>query len=55
MPHMEANCHPFFGLAEGRETRNCFRKSLLMLASNFLIGTLFSSVRFSFASIGDSL
>jgi hypothetical protein len=52
---MEANGHPFFGLAADREARIAFRKSRLILASNFLVGTRFNSCRFSFASIGGSL
>jgi len=36
-------------------TCNCLRKSRLMLASSFLVGTRFSSSRFAFASIGGSL
>jgi hypothetical protein len=55
MLHMEANCHPFFGLAATREACIAFRKSLLMLATNFLVGTLFSASRFSFASKGELL
>ena len=52
---MEANRHPFFGLEEEREACITFRKSLLMLASNFLVGTRFNSSRFSFASTGELL
>jgi hypothetical protein len=52
---MEANGYPFCGLEEARETCIAFRKSLLMLASNFLVGTLFNSSRFSFASTGELL
>ena len=55
MPLMEANSHRFLGLAAEREACICFRKSRLMLASNFRIGTRFNSSRFSFASIGGSL
>jgi hypothetical protein len=52
---MEANS--YFDLGLGIDLVACiaFRKSLLMLASSFLVGTLFSSVLFSFASIGGSL
>jgi hypothetical protein len=50
MLYMEANCHPFFGLAEEREACITFRKSRLMLASNFLVGTFFNSSRLCFAS-----
>jgi hypothetical protein len=48
---MEANS--YFDLALGAERVACiaFRKSLLMLASNFLVGIRFSSFRFSLASI----
>src|SRR6266700_5715356 len=47
---MEANCHHFFGLAAEREACIAFRKSRLMLANSFLVGTFFSASRFSFAS-----
>jgi len=47
---MEANCHPFFGLAAEREACIAFRRSRLTLANNFLVGTFFSASRFSFAS-----
>jgi hypothetical protein len=52
---MEANSHPFLGLEAAREAAIAFRKSLLMLASNFLVGTFFNASRFCFASIGGSL
>lgn len=52
---MEANCYLGFGLEAARVACNCFRKSLLMLASNFLVGTRFNSCRFCFASIGGAL
>jgi hypothetical protein len=53
---MEANGHPFFGLEADAVGRKAFCKSFLMLANNFLVGTFFSSARFSFASIvGGSL
>jgi hypothetical protein len=55
MLYMEANCHPFFGLAAEEDALDCFLKSLLMLASSFLVGILFSSSRFCFASIGGAL
>ena len=42
---MKSKCHPFFSLEAAREARNCFRKSLLMLASNFLVGTCFNASR----------
>ena len=50
---MEANCHPFLGLPERDADATAFRKSLLMLASNFLVGTFFSACRFSFAFNGE--
>ena len=49
---VEANCYFDLGLADALAMCNCFRKSFLMLASNFLVGTLFNSSRFSFASNG---
>jgi hypothetical protein len=54
---MEATGYFFLGLAVAAEAvvRNDFRRSRLMLASNFLVGTRFNSSRFSFASIGGSL
>jgi len=52
---MEATGHPFLGLAEDREAAIAFRKSLLMLASSFLVGTFLNSSRFCFSSIGGSL
>jgi len=52
---MGANGHPFFGLGDEREALNALRKSLLMLASSFLVGTRFNSCRFSFASMKVSL
>jgi hypothetical protein len=45
----------FLGLAADAVGRIATRKSLLMLASNFLVGTRFSASRFCFASIGESL
>jgi len=50
MLHMEAIAYVFLGLEALRVACICFRKSFLMLASNFLVGTLFSSSRFSLAS-----
>jgi|SRR5579863_2234538 len=47
---MEANSYFGLGLAADLAACICFRKSRLMLASNFLVGTLFSSLRFSFWS-----
>ena len=52
---MEANCYFCLGLTAARVACICFRKSRLMLASSFLVGTLFNSSRFAFASIGGSL
>ncbi len=52
---MEANCHFVFGLAGDAEGRNDRRKSRLMLANSFLVGTFFNSSRFSFASMEVSL
>jgi hypothetical protein len=52
---MEANCHPFLGLEAEREACIAFRKSLLMLANSFLVGTFFNSSRFCFASKGELL
>jgi hypothetical protein len=52
---MEANCHPFFGLAIEVDGLKDRLKSLLMLANSFRVGIFFSSSRFSFASIGGSL
>jgi hypothetical protein len=52
---MEATGHPFLGLEAEWEACITFRKSLLMLASNFLVGTFFSSSRFFLSSNGGSL
>ncbi len=52
---MEANSYFFLGLAAEAAARSDLRKSRLMLASNFLVGTRFSSSRFVFASIDGSL
>ena len=40
---MESNPHFFFGLAAAEESRIFCRMSLLMLASNFRVGTCFNS------------
>ena len=48
---MEANRYLDLGLDAALAACTCFRKSLLMLASNFLVGTRFSSSLFCFASI----
>jgi len=47
---MEATGYFFLGLA-GVDERIAFRKSRLMLASNFLVGIRFNCSRFSFASM----
>lgn len=52
---MEAKCYFGLGLDTALEACTAFRKSLFMLASNFLVGTLFNSSRFCFPSIGGSL
>ena len=52
---MEANCYLFLGLRAEAEARKAPRKSRLMLASNFLVGTFFNSPRFCFASMEVSL
>lgn len=52
---MEANCCYLLGLAADLVACIAFRKSLLMLASSFLVGTRFNSLRFSFASNGELL
>ncbi len=52
---MKSKSYFFLGLSEGREACITFRKSRLMLASNFLVGTLFNSSRFAFASMEVSL
>ncbi len=52
MLHMEASTHRFFGLAED-EACIARRKSRLMLASSFRVGTFFNSSRFCFASNGE--
>ena len=52
---MEANCYFGLDLAVALVACNCLRKSRLMLASSFLVGTRFSSSRFSFASNGELL
>ena len=55
MLHMEATTYCFLGLAADAVGRSAFRKSRLMLASNFLVGTAFNASRFSFASTGELL
>ncbi len=52
---MDANCYFGVDLREDEVALTAFRKSRLMLASNFLVGTLFSSSRFCFASNGELL
>ncbi|MFY9561693.1 MAG: hypothetical protein WAQ52_15780, partial [Terriglobales bacterium] len=54
LPHyvyMLVKSYFFLELAADREACATFRKSLLMLASNFLVGTVFSASRFCFASM----
>jgi hypothetical protein len=48
---MEANGYGFLDLAAERDPRKAPRKSFLILASNFLVGTFFNASRFCFASI----
>jgi hypothetical protein len=55
MLHVEAMAYRFLGLAADADGLSAFRKSRLMLASNFLVGTAFSASRFSFASNGELL
>ena len=50
MSYMEATGYFFLGLADA-VGRIAFRRSRLMLASNFLVGTRFNCSRFSFASM----
>jgi hypothetical protein len=50
---MEATGYVFLGLDDDLVACIAFRKSLFMLASNFLVGTRFNSSRFSFASNGE--
>ena len=52
---MEANSYLGLGFETDLVACIAFRKSRLMLASNFLVGTRFSSSRFSFASNGELL
>lgn len=40
---MVSNAHFFLGLAADAVALSTFRKSFLMLASNFLVGTFFMS------------
>ena len=55
MPHMEATGYLFLGLATEREACRAFRKSRLMLANNFLVGTFLSASRLSFSPTGELL
>lgn len=48
---MGAIVYAFLGLAAERDACIVFRKSRLMLASNFLVGIAFKASRFSLASI----
>ena len=50
---MEANLQSFLVFAVERVACIAFRKSRLMLANSFLVGTRFNSSRFSFASNGE--
>ena len=52
---IEAKCYFGLDIAVDREACNCFLKSRLMLANNFLVGTHFKLPRFSFASKGELL
>lgn len=52
---MLVNGYRFFELGERAVAILSFRKSLLMLASNLRVGTLFNSCRFCFASNGELL
>ena len=52
---MEATAYRFLGLAADADGLSAFRKSRLMLASNFLVGTAFNASLFSFASTGELL
>jgi hypothetical protein len=52
---MQAKFYRDFGLAADAVGFSCLRKSLLMLANNFRVGTLFNSSRFCFASNGELL
>lgn len=51
MGRMEGNFYRGLGLDDVLVACSCFRKSRLMLANNFLVGTRFNSSRFFFASI----
>src|SRR5216684_919095 len=53
MRRMEANGYFLLGLAALADACNALRKSRLMLASNFLVGTRFNASRFCFASNGE--
>lgn len=52
---MVANYYLGLRLDDARDAFNAFRKSFLMLASSFLVGTCFKPSRFSFASNGELL
>jgi hypothetical protein len=52
---MEANGYALLGLEVEREACKVFRRSRLILASNFLVGTALSASRFVLASIGGVL
>jgi hypothetical protein len=52
---MARNSYFFLGLADDVDASTCLRKSLFMLANNFLVGTFFSASRFVFSSNGELL
>ncbi len=55
MLYMDATYYRFLGLSAERDAAIALRKSRFMLANNFLVGTLFNSSRFAFASNGELL
>jgi hypothetical protein len=55
MLFMVVNHHFLLGLAAEAEALNCRRKSFLMAATNFRVGTRFNCSRFSFSFIGGAL
>ena len=55
IPSMDVNYLAFLGLDVESAPGRIFRKSSLMLASNFLVGTLLSASRFCFSSMEHSL
>jgi hypothetical protein len=52
---MDVNYLDRLGLGAAEADGRIFRKSRLMLASNFLVGTVFNSSRFCFSSMEHSL